>query len=372
MKVGRGVALVVLVGCVCAAAVGQTQIAFARAAKLKRGINLSMWYAQSSDYSAGRLASFTTVEDFKLVKSLGFDHVRLSVDPEPLVQEKQSGSLRPEAMARLDKTVQQITAEGLVVVLDIHAEQPWKDALAKGDDGVLRFQAFWMNFAKHYAMTNPEMVYFEIFNEPNMEDVYRWAGIEARVVETIRSQAPRHTIVATGAAWGKMDALLAMEPFRDDNVIYTFHDYDPMWFTHQGANWGSQGWVWLRGLPYPSSPENVAPFLSQQPEERERLWLARYGMERWDGKRLEGEVAQVAEWAKRRNVPLWCGEFGVYREYAPAAMRAQWISDMRTALEKHGVGWAMWDYQGSFGIVTKKGGVTTVDPAVVEALGLKR
>src|ERR1700744_1227905 len=47
-------------------------IAFTRAARLKRGINLSMWYAQSSDYSAARLASYTTEEDFKLIKSLGF------------------------------------------------------------------------------------------------------------------------------------------------------------------------------------------------------------------------------------------------------------------------------------------------------------
>ena len=350
---------------------GQAQIAFARAARLKRGINLSMWYAQSSDYTAARLASYTTVDDFKLVKNLGFDHVRLSIDPEPLIAEKQSGALRPDALARLDHTVQEITSEGLVVVLDIHAEQSFKETMTKGDEGVGRFLAFWLNFSRHFALTNPETVYFEIFNEPNMDDLYRWVGIEASALATIRSQAPKHTIIATGAQWGKIDSLVAMEPFRDDNVIYSFHEYDPMWFTHQGATWGVQGWVWLRGLPYPSSAEAVAPMLSQEPDERVRLWVARYGLERWDDSRLEGEIAQAADWAKRRNVPLWCGEFGVYRDFAPPAMRAQWISDVRRAFEAHGIGWAMWDYQGSFGLVTKQNGVATADPVVLAALGLR-
>jgi hypothetical protein len=32
----------------------------------------------------------------------------------------------------------------------------------------------------------------------------------------------------------------------------------------------------------------------------------------------------------------------------------------------------MWDYQGNFGLVTKSGGGTVVDQAIVNALGLKK
>jgi endoglucanase len=84
-------------------------------------------------------------------------------------------------------------------------------------------------------------VFFEILNEPSMDDLYRWEGIQDRAVAMIRRVAPRHTIIATAAAWGHQDGLLAMEPVRDENVIYTFHDYDPMWFTHQGATWSTDG-----------------------------------------------------------------------------------------------------------------------------------
>jgi hypothetical protein len=37
---------------------------------------------------------------------------------------------------------------------------------------------------------------------------------------------------------------------------------------------------------------------------------------------------------------------------------------MRKTLEKDGIGWDMWDYQASFGLVTKKDGTTTVDQSL--------
>jgi aryl-phospho-beta-D-glucosidase BglC (GH1 family) len=343
-----------------------------RAEHLRHGINLSGWYAQTGDLSPARLDSYTTPADFQLIKSLGFDHVRLSINPEPLVDDAEIGSLRPAPTARLDKTVKQLTDAGLAVVLDIHAEENWIQKMTRGDDGPERFEAFWENFAAHFAATDPEKVFFEIMNEPTLPDLYRWEGIEARTVARIRVVAPHHTIIATSSMYSSIDSLLALEPVRDENVIYTFHDYNPMWFTHQGATWGSEGWGFLRGVPYPSTPENIQSVLGKEPDERERLWLQRYGWDRWDAARVGSEVAVMAEWAQRRGVPLYCGEFGVYKQYADPKMRATWISDMRTALESKHIGWAMWDYQGGFGVVTKGSGGTVVDQAVVAALGLKK
>src|SRR5579875_943968 len=55
-------------------------LAFRRAQHLRRGINTSMWFAQSpGKYSMERLRSFTTEEDIALIHQLGFDHVRLSI-----------------------------------------------------------------------------------------------------------------------------------------------------------------------------------------------------------------------------------------------------------------------------------------------------
>ena len=190
-------------------------------------------------------------------------------------------------------------------------------------------------------------------------------------VARIRAVVPYHTILATSSQYSKIDSLLALEPVRDDNVIYTFHEYDPMWFTHQGANWGAQGWVHLRGVPYPSTPENIQPILAQEQDERVRLKVQRYGLERWDKSRLSAEIGTMSDWAQRRGVPVYCGEFGVFKKFSDPHARATWISDVRTALESKHIGWSMWEYQDSFGLVTKGPDGTVIDPAIVTALGLK-
>jgi diaminopimelate decarboxylase len=66
-----------------------------------------------------------------------------------------------------------------------------------------------------------------------------------------------------------------------------------------------------------------------------------------------------------------CNEFGVYRENADPSARARWIADVRASLETHGLGWAMWDYGGGFGVVTKKNGQPVPDEMTVHALGRK-
>ena len=366
-----------------AAARAQDQTAFARAAHLKRGINLSMWYAQSRDQTAERLASYITPADFKLVHDLGFDHVRLSIDPEPLIAGPQSAvqteghNLQPlmlnhDAMARLDASVAQITAQGLVVVLDIHPSEDWKKNATNTDEGMAQFLLFWTSFARHFAGTDPQKVYFEVLNEPEGVNYYRWAGELAVAVADIRGQAPHHTIIATGESWGGIDGLRVLVPVRDDNVIYSFHDYDPMEFTHQGATWSTKTLVPLRGVPYPSTPENIAPLLPGLSDEAARKDLAAYGQQNWNLETMQKRIGLAVAWAAKQHVPLWCGEFGVFREYAPEADRARWIGDMRKTLEKDGIGWDMWDYQASFGLVTKKDGVATPDPAILDALGLAR
>jgi aryl-phospho-beta-D-glucosidase BglC (GH1 family) len=155
-------------------------------------------------------------------------------------------------------------------------------------------------------------------------------------------------------------------------VIYNFHFYDPHIFTHQGATWGSYFWQWVKGLRYPSSPESAAKVAASVPDAVDRLAVIRYGQDHWDAARIDAEITQVAEWARQRGVPVVCNEFGVYRAYADPHDREAWIHDVRTALERHGMGWTMWDYSGSFGVVTKKDGRSTPDEFTLRALGLNQ
>jgi aryl-phospho-beta-D-glucosidase BglC (GH1 family) len=266
--------------------------------------------------------------------------------------------------------VAKATGEGLAVIVDVHPESKYKQTLLQGTDGVAAFVSLWKAMAEHFKGTDPNLVFFEMMNEPEQTDPYRWAGIESAVAEAIRRIAPQHTIIAAGARWSGLPDLLQMSPIGMENVIYTFHDYDPFPFTHQGATWTMQEVRPLRGVPYPSSPEAVAANLQQEPTLQGQWFVEEYGLARWDAARLDAEIAFAERWGKMYHVPVYCGEFGVHKPYANPADRARWTHDMRVAFEKHGIGWAMWDYQANFGVVTKSGGVTIPDRQMLNALGL--
>ncbi len=345
----------------------------ARLAHIRHGINASEWFAQVWDpkgYTKEHFESWNTAADFALIKSMGFDHVRLSINPQPLMdaERRQNGST--EYFGYLDAAVKMILDAGLAVELDMHPDSDFKQRLAKEDDFVERFAGFWRVFAQHYSSWDADRVFFEILNEPEMRDPYRWYGVEAKLAVAIRQGAPDHTIIAAGARWDDDDDMVFLEPLRDPNVIYVFHFYEPHIFTHQGAGWGAYFWRWVKGLQYPSSPENAAQVAAAVPEAVNRLSVIRYGQDHWDAARIEAEINQADDWARSHNVPLICNEFGVYRNYADPKSRAAWITDVREALERHNIGWAMWDYSGSFGVVTKQNGQTVPDANVIRALGL--
>jgi endoglucanase len=344
-----------------------------RLAHLRHGINASAWFAQVYDprgYTKEHFQSWTTAEDIALIKSMGFDHVRLSVNPQPMMLNHRPDEIPADYLSYLDAAVRMILDHGLAVVIDIHPESDFKARLTKDDSFVQEFSDFWRALARHYSAWDTDRVFFEILNEPEFTDRYRWYGVQAKVATAIRDGAPENTIIAAGGRWSDDDELVFLEPLRDHNVIYTFHFYDPHIFTHQGANWGAYSWHWVRGLHYPSSPESAAKVAAAVPDALDRMAVIRYGQDHWDAQRIDAEITQAGEWGRQRGVSVICNEFGVYREYADPKDRAAWIHDVRTSLEKHGMGWAMWDYSGSFGVATKKDGRSVPDEETLRALGL--
>ncbi|MDE1161335.1 MAG: glycoside hydrolase family 5 protein [Acidobacteriaceae bacterium] len=368
-----GLACVGLAGSLAAAAqTPQNALAFERAAHLKHGINTSIWFAQSpNNYSVDRLRTFTTEKDLQLIAKLGFDHIRLSIDAVPLTAWQHDDPAGKAFVAELDRVVDAAIADKLAVIIDVHPEDPYKHDLLQGDASIKALDDLWHTLAQHYASKGASEVYFELMNESQQTDGVRWGTIQAGLVDTIRSVDKVHTIIATGPHWSGLEDLLSSEPLKDSNVIYTFHDYEPFAFTHQGSTWAMSELPPLRAVPYPATLKDVSPNLNQEPSLQGRLYVTKYALDHWDAKRIDALLAFAETWSKDHGVPVYCGEFGVFRPYAEAKDRQRWIRDTRTSLERHGIGWAMWDYQTDFGLVTKKDGKTEVDKGVLNALGLK-
>jgi endoglucanase len=295
--------------------------------------------------------------------------VRLGVAPELIEHHGQAGPADPEALTELDHAVQEALNNHLDVMLCLFPNDEYKHNLAT-ESGVDDFVQLWRILAAHFAPQDHDRIFYELLNEPEVPDPYRWMGIQARAVEAIRQIDPYHTIIATAANYSNLPDLLRLEPVSDQNVIYNFHFYDPHEFTHQGASWGADNWIFYKNVPYPATSETLAEQMKNVPGDLARYELYLYGASGWNSEGIAGRIGFAAEWAKERHVPLICNEFGAYRETAPPASRDRWIHDVRTALEANHIGWAMWDYRGNFGIVTRTDTEITPDDATLKALGL--
>ena len=361
-------ALFLLLFCLNLVAEGNSP-AWKRAEHLRHGINAGEWFAQSHDYSPQRLRTSTTLDDIVLMHTMGFDHVRLSIDP--AIFQCDGPWDQCEKVQVLDDVIAKALSLDLAVILDLHPSGEYKHQLATSDSAVQKFVQLWDRVAGYYARQNPDTVFFEVLNEPEVT-LYRWAGIQQSVVQVIRRAAPEHTIIVTCGEYSNPDDLVRMPEVADDNYIVNFHFYTPHIFTHQGASWGDAYWITLRQVPFPGTPDAVAASVAKQTDDWARWKLTQYGLEHWDAEHIAGEIGFMAKWAQARHVPLTCNEFGVYRNYSNPDDRMRWLTAVRTALEKNGIGWTMWDYQGGFGVVTKKDGPVVEDDAVLRALGLRK
>jgi endoglucanase len=345
-----------------------------RANHLRRGINLSHWFSQvyqAAGYTPEHFDSYMTAQDIALIKTMGFDHVRFPIAAEPILNPANPWQLPLEYIARLNREVQAMLDLDLAVIIDIHSGAPFKKALAVSDDNVDAFVSFWTALAENFSRFDAGLVFFEILNEPEIQNPKRWNEIQNRTAQTIRRVAPNHTLILSGDEWSALTMLELLEPPEDRNIICNFHLYDPLIFTHQGASWAPPWAMFCKGMTYPSDPAFIQDFLKTVTDPDAIREIKEYGQLNWNLQRYEAMIAKAAAWGRAHGVALTCNEFGVYKVFAPRPCRLAWLKDVSGVLERHQIGWTMWDYAGDFEVVYKRDGKRMPDIDVLAALGLK-
>src|SRR2546426_10961322 len=183
----------------------QLGVTASRLARLRHGINLSHWFAQSADYSKAHLESHTTAEDLALIKSIGFDHVRFTIEPAPLFTWEDPTKLKAEYLKFLDSALDLILAQGLAVIVDIHPSDEFKIRLNSNDRQIEAFGKFWRALAEHLSTRDPERVFLEIINEPMVEDGYRWLGMQGKLISAVWIGDMRTALEKYGIGWTMWD-----------------------------------------------------------------------------------------------------------------------------------------------------------------------
>jgi len=90
-------------------------------------------------------------------------------------------------------------------------------------------------------------------------------------------------------------------------------------------------------------------------------------------KRVKALIDVAVDFHNKRQVPIFCGEFGVYMRNSKDEHRVYWYDVVRKYLEDKGIAWTSWDYQGGFGLFeagTNELFEHDLNVPMVEALGL--
>jgi len=333
----------------------------------KKGVNFTQWF-ETRSFEDIKFNKYSE-QDFINVKSLGADAVRLPVRFHDYTLSDRKNTLNGGLLILLDTIADWAEKHKIYLILDNHSFHSINATDAKIDNILI---PVWKQLAKHFKKRS-EYIIYEILNEPHGIDDDLWNRIQGKTIKAIRKIDKKHLIIAGGTNYNSIEKMTKLPVCKDNNLIFTFHFYDPHIFTHQGAMWNKPSLAPLSGLPFPlgdnSLPEVHETFKGTWVEEA----LKHYSEDSKLSKLCE-TLDKVCAFSKERNVPVFCGEFGVFMLQSPQGDRVKWYRFVCEELNKRNIPWTCWDYFGGFGIfksMVKGEFPADLNMEIVNALGFK-
>ncbi|MFD1142863.1 glycoside hydrolase family 5 protein [Larkinella insperata] len=294
----------------------------------------------------------TREEYFKWMRDWGFDFVRIPIAYPAYLKFDRSRNITPEevyqideqAVERIDNLVAMAHKHGLHVSLNLHRapgycinagfHEPynlWRDQQAQD-----AFNFHWNMWAKRYKNTSSDKISFDLVNEPSMREdmndqhsksgpvpgeVYR--KVAKAAAEAIRKENPKHLVIADGNSGGST----VIPEITDLNIGQSCRGYHPGIISHYKAPWANKD---PENLPMPKWPGQVGD-----------KYLSRAMLEEF-----------YKPWIKLVNqgVGVHCGECGCWNK-TPHDVFLAWFGDVLDILTSNGIGFALWEFSGSFGVL---------------------
>jgi len=344
--------------------------------KYRIGINLGGWISQCS-YKKEHIAEFITKADIERIASWGLDHVRLPFDYPILECDSNPFCYMEEGFEVIDRLIGWCKDANLNVVLDMH-KAPGYAFLNKPEDNILftdetsqkRYYSLWQEFARRYKNEGDNLI-FELLNEIIDPHGDTWNMIARKAIEAIWEIDSNRYILLGGPNNNFASGLDSLEFWDNERVLYTFHFYDPLVFTHQRASWTPLKHVDVQ-QPYPGKMEGGEKLKAMfgNPDKRPEHSKSLTADTIFNKEFLENSLAPAIAFAKRTSKELYCGEYGAISN-ADINSRINYIHDMSSLLEKHGMGKACWTYKAmEFPMVDENGKL--VSDELLKALTLKK
>lgn len=322
----------------------------------QKGVNLGGWISQCNRYEKDYYETFIVEKDIEILAGWGLDHVRVPVDYQ--VVEDEEGNYIEDGFGYIANCIGWCRKYHLNMILDLHKTAGYAfderegadpDAFFKDEKLQQRFIRLWQEFAKRFGK-NHDMLAFELLNEiVNPSVAKEWNAIAKKAVGAIREIAPDNYILVGGVNYNNAVSVPLLDEPYDDKIVYNFHCYEPLVFTHQKAYW-IEGMTKDFDMPYPASLEEYRE-KSSRFDQHSMGAIYTETIEKVGPELFEALFADAIHTAQERNVPLYCGEYGVI-DQAPLEDTVRWYRDIHEVFVKYGIGHAAWTYKDKdFGLI---------------------
>lgn len=322
--------------------------------QLRRGINVGNRLDAPSEGEWG-----VTLDEplFDAIAAAGFDHVRIPIRFNAHAAAAPPYAIDEAFFRRVDWAVNQVERRGMTAIIDFHH---YNELMESPDGHADCFVGLWRQIAARYRGRGAS-VYYELLNEPNGKlTADRWNAILARALREVRAVDPARKVIVDSYFWAAARELATtlVLPAGDANLIGSFHMYQPILFTHQGAPWMNPEFQ-TPGVVFPGPPvAPIAPAAAAQSVTWVADWFRRYNTlpaaQNPSGPTTIAEEFDLARrFTEKTKLPVYLGEFGAI-DKADAASRVTWTRAVRQEAEKRGIPWTYWDDGASFKIYDPK------------------
>ena len=307
------------------------------------------------------------------INEMGFDFIRLSVNPAILLRSE--GADREDLLATLEQGVDYYRNAGLKVLFNLQFWTPdevwnWESVLNPNGGQFEAYREVVRQSAKLLLKFPQGEVALEPMNEPNStncnDPVTGWLAKQRTLIADIRAIDRRLPVLVSGCI-GQLDGLLTLNArnvdMTDPNLIYSFHFYEPFFFTHQTSPLHYPN---IDTVRYPASTSTLELSLTGAlnkidragipPEKKDaeravaRKEFANYYAAMPDRSLIQQRFAKVTQWARQYGIPsdrIILGEFAALNWSSTDSddfrrSRVAWDRDVRKEAEAAGYAWTFW------------------------------
>lgn len=300
-----------------------------------RGFNLLGMFCQTK-MEAGdkRIFGYFPEDHFQWMEEWGFNFARLPLDYRFFVEEGDWMKPVESQLKKLDDAVRYGKKHGIHVQINFHRApgyccNPPQEAksLFRDPEPFVAFTNLWTVLAQRYRGIPNEELSFDLLNEPAPVAPYgatpsNYAAVARAALAAIRAVDPGRFVMSDGWRWGK-NPVMELHPF-DPAAGEAIHCYEPQALTHYKVG----------------NPNEKGPCPTWPPAG----WTN--GVE-W----LEKNVVDIWRPAIDDGTFIFAGELGCHQGNVPHATYLAWLEDTLMMCKRHGWGWALWNLDGTFGIL---------------------